>query len=86
MARGKTRNAYNVGSEEEVSIAELARKVANCAPSPVDVVTRGSDTPANTSRYVPRTELIEREYQVENCVSLDDAIKRTIRWNEKLND
>lgn len=86
VARGTAGNAYNVGSEEEVSIAELAQKVANSAPSPVDVEIKGSDTPANTSRYVPRTELIEREYQVENCVSLDDAIKRTIRWNEKLDD
>lgn len=86
LARGTAGLAYNVGSEEEVSITALARKVARSAPSPVEVEIKGLDSPTSISRYVPSTATIKSELQVGDHVSLDDAIYRTIRWSKDLDD
>lgn len=68
---------YNVGSEEAISIAELARRTATLLADGAFEVLGGADPGWNPGRYVPSTRKIRRELGVRAEVGLDDAILRT---------
>ena len=73
--------AYNVGSEEAVSIADLARRTARVLGAP-DVEILGRPDPGwNPGRYVPSTALIRQSLGVAPTVDLDEAIRRTALSN-----
>lgn len=72
---------YNVGSEEDVSIAELAERVARLIGAPGVEILGREDPGWNPGRYVPSTEKIRKELGVAPTVGLDEAIVRTARWN-----
>ena len=76
--RGAT---YNVGSEEAVSIAELAERTAALLGSAGFEVLGRPDPGWNPGRYVPSTAHIRGELGVEATTGLDDAIRRTAAWN-----
>lgn len=90
LCKGEPRRPYNVGSEEDVTIADLARRVARLAPSRVDVSIAGGRAPASAApnRYVPSTRRAQLELGLQQTVTLDDALERTIRslrWREGSN-
>jgi len=72
---------YNVGSEESVSIAELAERVALLLGAPGVEILGREDPGWNPGRYVPSTHKIRNELGVAPTVGLDEAIVRTARWN-----
>lgn len=61
LKRGKTGEAYNVGSEEPVSIRELAELIAARVNPPLPVEIRGVSTGEKPQRYLPSTEKIRSE-------------------------
>jgi dTDP-glucose 4,6-dehydratase len=79
---GKAGSAYNVGSEEGVSIAELAALVSEqVTPSlPMTIAKKRNEHEA-IERYVPCTKRAREELKLQAWVSLPDAIQRTIKWN-----
>lgn len=80
MCRGTGGRPYNVGSEEDVSIAELAHKVAALAPSPVTVrIAKAAGPSAAPDRYVPSTHRAQTELGLRQFIGLDEAIARTLR-------
>jgi nucleoside-diphosphate-sugar epimerase len=74
--------AYNVGSEEPLSILQTARAVAGvCAPNaPIEVQTK-PDAGAVPHRYVPGTARARAELGLVQRVEVRDAIERTYRWH-----
>lgn len=72
---------YNVGSEEAVSIAELARRVDRVLGGAGVAVLGQPDAGWNTGRYVPATALIRRDLGVAPTIGLDEAIRRTALSN-----
>ncbi len=72
---------YNVGSEEAVSIAELAARVDRVLGGAGHEVLGRPDPGWNPGRYVPSTALIRRELGVAPTIDLDEAIRRTAAWN-----
>ena len=81
LLRGRAGAAYNVGSEEAVSIVDLARRVASCASRPVQVRVAGAATRGGGGdRYVPSTARARTELGLEPTVGLDAAIARTMEW------
>lgn len=81
LSKGQSRCAYNVGSEEALNIATLAREVAAALPSEVEVniaskVTSG----APVHRYVPSTARAREELGLRAEVSLREALCRTHAW------
>jgi dTDP-glucose 4,6-dehydratase len=80
LARGETTTAYNVGSEHEVSIKNLALEVASCTNRNVEVVVRGVDNSENVNRYVPSIAKMEVELGWKINVLLKDSLFRTIQW------
>ena len=78
--RGLSGRVYNVGSEEEITIRELATQVAALATQEAKVVVRGIDTFDNMSRYVPSIERLGREMNIYQSVTLQEALLRTSTW------
>lgn len=79
LFKGASCVAYNVGSEESISIAELANVVARCFQKPVEV--RLAKSPALNGppdRYVPSTKRAQADLGLRQTVKLKDAIERTI--------
>ena len=72
---------YNVGSEEAVSIAELAERTARLLGDGGFEVLGKPDAGWNPGRYVPSTALIRDELGLSATVGLDEAIRRTAIWN-----
>jgi nucleoside-diphosphate-sugar epimerase len=83
LFRGGSCRAYNVGSEEAVSIAELANTVAasDSRRTPVDTAQKPV-TGAPASRYVPSTARAQKELGLSCRISLKEAIERTVHWNQ----
>lgn len=81
LIRGEPGAVYNVGSEEAVSIAELARRTAFVMRAPgVDILGK-PDPGWNPGRYVPSTEAIRRDLGVLPTTGLNEAIRRTALAN-----
>jgi len=83
LVRGETKTAYNVGSEHEVSIKNLALEVASCINRNVEVVVRGVDNSENVNRYVPSITKMETELGWKINVLLRDSLFRTIQWYQQ---
>lgn len=81
LLRAAPGSVYNTGSEEAVSIAELARLVGELLGAPgVDILGR-PDPGWNPGRYVPSSAKIRNELGVEAETSLGEAILRTAQAN-----
>jgi dTDP-glucose 4,6-dehydratase len=81
LIRGESGRPYNVGSEADLSIAELARVVARVVRP--DIAVRIADAPvagASPARYVPSTVRAALELDLQTRVDLDDAVLRTAEW------
>lgn len=79
---GAVGQAYNVGSENPVSIEAFARQVADSAGTapPVEAQTPAkSDAPA--PRYVPDTHKARYELGLVEYTPLASALLKTIQWN-----
>ena len=79
--RGNPGAAYNVGSDKEISIRELAEMVIRNVNPNAHALVKGTDTIENVSRYVPSIRKITDELNVKNYVNLEEAIRRTSLWS-----
>jgi len=78
LFRGAPGQPYNVGSEDVVTIEELAHRVAEAFHPAVKVeITPGSVS----DRYVPPSVAGATQLGLRQWIGLDDAIGRTIRWH-----
>jgi dTDP-glucose 4,6-dehydratase len=79
LEKGQAGAAYNVGSDEAVTIAELAYLVRDTlAPNkPVYIQGQPGADHNNRNRYVPDVAKIKGELGLQVSVSLVEAIKRT---------
>jgi nucleoside-diphosphate-sugar epimerase len=84
MSRGQTMRAYNVGSEQEVSIQNLAVAVVNCTNNEAQITVKGIDTFENVTRYVPSVERIRSEIGFSQTVTLQQALSRTSTWLKEM--
>ncbi|MFC4254987.1 NAD-dependent epimerase/dehydratase family protein [Altererythrobacter xixiisoli] len=81
LIAGAPGTTYNMGSEEAVSIADLARRTAALLGAP-DVEVLGRPDPGwNPGRYVPSTARIRQDLGLSLTVDLDQAIRRTALHN-----
>jgi len=82
LLKGTSGKAYNVGSEEGISIKHLASLVSRVLNSSAGVEILGrEDSGWNLGRYVPSTKLIEDELGFTRNVTLEECILKTAVWN-----
>lgn len=83
LFKGESGRAYNVGSEEEITIAELANTVAQSFQKPITVkVARMPDPGKPAERYVPSTKRVREELCLLQIIDLSNGIKRTILYHQ----
>lgn len=84
LMRGKSLRPYNIGSEQAVSIDEVASLIAREAGvfsgREISVIHRPQAV-AKLTRYVPSTARARDELGLVQVVSLEEAIRTTIAWN-----
>ena len=85
LLKGKPGEAYNVGSEKEISLKELAKKIAEIytelTGKKVDIIIKKQPEPGKIpEKYVPSTEKAKKELGLKETVSLEEAIKRTLKF------
>jgi dTDP-glucose 4,6-dehydratase len=81
LVRAESGRAYNVGSDQSISIQELAELISDSLGGVgVDVLDM-ADLGWNLGRYVPDTSAIQSALGLSRTVALKDAIMRTAIWN-----
>jgi dTDP-glucose 4,6-dehydratase len=87
LLRGKSGRAYNVGSEEAMSIRQLADRVADVAAHfrpgrgrPEVIVAKQHVPGYPVERYVPDCHRARVELGLAPATSPDEAIRRTLMW------
>lgn len=78
---GKNCRPYNVGSDVDLPIADLAKTVASFSAhnKEIDILTKPSGAPP--ARYVPNIDRAKTELNLQVNISLDEAIEKTIAFN-----
>lgn len=84
LTRGAAGEAYNVGAEEDLSIMDVARRVA-AVVAPGAAVVRAMEPALGVApdRYVPSTRRAQDELGLAAMVTLDDALRRTAAWHRR---
>jgi len=84
LFNGESCHPYNVGSEEEITIAELAHTVAQCFQKPVEVrIAQRPDSSSPAELYVPSTKRAREECGIRQIIDLRKAIDSTIQQHIK---
>ncbi len=82
LVKGKSRDSYNVGSDQPISIFDLAQhilKISRTNKSKINVL--GKSTPgAAPDRYIPDITKAEVELGLKIQVPFHNAIEKTIQW------
>lgn len=73
---------YNIGSPEEINLADLAKKIVDyTSPSSRVLLSMGDSTNSKFSRLVPDVNLAIEKLKLKQTVSLNQAIAKTIEWH-----
>ena len=80
-ARAEPFRPYNVGSGEDLTIAELAGVVAEATVPETPIEIAQKPVPgAPATRYVPSVERAERELGLRPLISLKEGVRRMYEW------
>lgn len=81
LLHGLPGRAYNVGSEESISIGELAHAIAGMCELQPEVRVCTAATPGLRAEcYVPSTRRAREELGLRQTVGLADALRDTLGW------
>jgi dTDP-glucose 4,6-dehydratase len=81
LLRGESGRTYNVGSDRAVTIAELARTVAEVTGGGVPVQIWGRNVAGVAApRYVPSIERARKELGLRPIITLEEGVRRTYEW------
>jgi dTDP-glucose 4,6-dehydratase len=80
--RGQPARPYNVGSDREISVGELAGCVVdNGAPGTSVEIAQSPKPGVPPARYVPSVDRVTKELGLEVRIPLDEAIRRMFDWH-----
>ncbi|MES2941767.1 MAG: NAD-dependent epimerase/dehydratase family protein [Pseudomonadota bacterium] len=87
LMNGERGQAYNVGSENPISIAGLAEKIATAATdSPLPMAQQTAPQAGELTapaRYVPDTSRARKQLSLAQYTALDAALQKTVEWSRK---
>jgi dTDP-glucose 4,6-dehydratase len=84
LVRGKTCFPYNIGGDQAVSIAELARIVAGCAGSGSKIVIKAQTVPGVApTAYLPALGRAETDLGLAVAIGLEEGIRRSLAWHRQ---
>ena len=83
LIKGQPARPYNVGSENEITIAQLATAVAGCFRDNLEVRIAKQPAPGRIpERYVPATRRARIELNLQQTTDLGEAIRKTVGWHD----
>lgn len=84
LFNGKPGQAYNVGSDECISIEQLANRVSACFDKPIDIkISQKKQPAALPQRYVPNVDKAKNNLSLNVWTDLDGAISKTIKFYQQ---
>jgi dTDP-glucose 4,6-dehydratase len=82
LFRAPSMQIFNLGSEDAISIADLARRViAVLDPSTQITIAKQPVAGQPLLQYVPSTQKAQRVLGIRQTVDLDESIRRMASWN-----
>lgn len=85
LLKGRSGEAYNVGAEESVSIAQLAQRVCGVLRATSRIEVRAQPLPnATPAHYVPDCRKAKEQLRLPSPLALDEAILRTADWHASI--
>lgn len=82
LFKGESCKPYNVGSDQEISIKDLADLMGKMYGIDVNIC-QTEKLQQKTQRYIPDTKLISSQLNLVQLVNLSDAIQKTVTWYKK---
>lgn len=82
LERGESGRPYNVGSDEQISIRDLAYKVNGALDGTSEIRVLGAAVPGAANCYVPVVDRAKSELNVKIMVALDEAIRSSMQRKE----
>lgn len=80
LDKGTPYHPYNVGSEETISIENLAQKIAQLSASPQVQIEGKINQKRESLSYLPSTKRANTELNLRSWTPLEEAIKKTLNW------
>jgi len=81
LLEGKKNEAYNLGSDQEISIYDLAKAVVKLSPQTTEILGPMQKPSGNfRNKYLPSIEKA-RSLGLEAWTTLDQSIQKTLEWN-----
>ena len=84
LKKGIHLNTYNIGAMEEISIADVAKKVGKCFGKDIEIIPSGIMKGSTTRRCPDIKKLKKLGYNPK--VSFDSGLAKTVEWYEKNSD
>ena len=85
LLAGEPARPYNVGSDADLSVRELAHAVSRTLGHTAGVEVAGTPEPgAPARRYVPDLGRAREELGLSVAVSLEDGVRRTAEWHRSI--
>ena len=82
LFKGRSESAYNVGSDEDFSIGQVARLVVETMNPNIEIIVAKKPLPEHPClRYVPSTVLASGELGLRAWINVRESIRRTIEWH-----
>lgn len=79
---GQRARAYNVGSDEIVSTAQLARIIADAVEPKLEVTIQSLQPQGPQNIYLPNVQRARTELNLDVAIPLKDAVRRTLEFLE----
>jgi nucleoside-diphosphate-sugar epimerase len=85
LADGQVGEAYNCGSNIGINLNDLAVKISSLGLKNVEILSKSSkENYTDIPKMLPDINKIVNDLNVMETISLDDALLRTILWNESI--
>lgn len=85
LFRGENCRPYNVGSDQAISILELANIILNRAGNTCSIIIdKEADPHTPPQRYVPDVSRAQSELGLLQRIELDEAVDKSLDWYKKL--
>ena len=87
LINGKNNSIYNVGSEECITIYQLAKKISKFSDNKTQIIVKNKRSKTKKNIYAPSTKKIRKEFNLTSVVNLEKAIKKTllhVKSNKKI--
>jgi dTDP-glucose 4,6-dehydratase len=86
LSQGKTGEIYNLGSDKEINLEDLAALVLKAANSDKQIKVLSPKVEGPISYYSPNIDKLKQDLNVEIKVKLEQAISRTLDFHRQRTD